>query len=346
MLVDYIGLGVRLSDVVTLKSALAERANQTGGSLTYAKGTDILGSSEDGFAEAIQAAEHADVVVLALGESDAMSGEAGSRADLDLPGNQQKLLETIAATGRPIVLLVFSGRPLVLTWASEHIPAIMEVWFPGTEAGSAIANVLYGDVVPTGKLPMSFPRSVGQEPLYYNHFATGRPAAGIDQTPPTTPQARFVSRYLDVPNDPLFPFGFGLSYSKFSYSDVHVSRADIPLREAQNSKASKLISATAIVRNDGERAATEIVQCYVRNLGASLEQPVRSLRGFARVSLNPAESKKISFDLGFPELSFVNSEAQQVMEPTHYTIWIGGSSLATEHADFGVTPEHKPRAAR
>jgi beta-glucosidase len=332
------GDGPGLNDVVTVKAALEARAKQYGGSVLYAKGTDISGTSEAGFAEAVQAAKQADVVVLALGEAEWMSGEAGSRAHLDLPGNQEKLLKTIAGTGRPIVLLVFSGRPLVLTWAAQHIPAIMEVWFPGTEAGSAIANVLYGDISPSGKLPMSFPWAVGQEPLYYNQFPTGRPATGVDLTQPPGPDSRFVSRYIDVPNSALFPFGYGLSYTSFAYGKVSLSRTSVPLHEANNQNAQKLITATVTVTNTGDRAATEVVQCYVRNLGASVEQPVRGLKGFARVTLKPGESRQVSFNLGFPELSFYNAESKAVIEPTHYTVWIGGSSLATEEANFNVTP--------
>ena len=163
-------------DIITIRQALEDRAKKTGGQLVYAKGTDIETTTQSGFAEAVEAARNSDVAVLALGESNSMSGEAGSRAYLDLPGNQEQLLEAVAATGKPVVLLVFSGRPLVLDWAAKHVAAIMEVWFPGTEAGNAIADVLYGDVSPSGKLPMSFPRAVGQEPLYYNQFPTGRPA--------------------------------------------------------------------------------------------------------------------------------------------------------------------------
>jgi beta-glucosidase len=267
-----------------------------------------------------------------------MSGEAGSRSHLDLPGNQQALLEKVVATGRPIVLLVFSGRPLVLTWAANHVAAIMEAWFPGTEAGSAIDRVLYGDVSPSGKLPMSFPRDIGQEPVYYNQFPTGRPALGADLFKPPDGNSRFVSRYIDVPNDALFPFGYGLSYAHFVYTGVNVSRPNIPLHEAQSADSLKLITATATIKNDGDRPATEVVQCYVRNLGASLEQPVRSLQGFKRVTLNPGESRQVTFDLGFPELSFYTNEGKPTVEPTNYTVWIGGSSLATEHADFKITP--------
>jgi beta-glucosidase len=328
----------RQPDVVTVKDALEARAKATGGSLIYAKGTEILSQSEDGFMEALDAAKQADVVVLALGESSEMSGEAGSRSNLDLPGNQEKLLESIASAGRPIVLLVFSGRPLVLTWAAQHIPAILEAWFPGTEGGNAIANLLYGDDAPSGKLPMSFPRDVGQEPFYYNQFPTGRPPAHADLTQPPTGDSRFISRYIDVPNDALFSFGYGLTYTEFAYKDVNVSRPSVPLGEAKRSDARNLITASATVTNTGSRTATEVVQCYVRNFGTSLEQPVRSLQGFSRVTLRPGESTKVSFELGFAELSFYDNTGNAVIEPTDYTVWIGGSSTAQEHDTFRIVP--------
>ena len=286
----------------------------------------------------MEAARQADVAVLALGESSEMSGEAGSRAYLNLPGNQEKLLEAVAATGRPIVLLVFSGRPLVLNWAAQHIPAIMETWFPGTEAGNAIADLLYGDVVPSGKLPMSFPRAVGQEPLYYNQFPTGRPPVGLDLAQPPSFDSRFFSRYIDVPNDALFPFGYGLSYTQFAYETVAVSRKAVPFGEASRSDAHELVIVTATIRNTGNRAGTEVVQCYVRNLGASMEQPVRSLEGFQRVTLKAGESRQVSFNLGFPELSFYNNAGRAVIEQTDYTVWVGGSSLAADHAEFRIVP--------
>jgi beta-glucosidase len=323
-------------DIVTLRQVLAQRAQQLGTTLLYSEGTEIDSSSQAGFAEAVEAAHSADVVILALGESSAMSGEAGSRAFLDLPGNQQQLLEAVVAAGKPVVLLMFSGRPLVLDWAAKHVPAIMEVWFPGTEAGNAIANVLYGDVSPSGKLPMSFPRAVGQEPLYYNQFPTGRPPTGIDLSKPPADGTRFFSRYIDVPNSALFPFGYGLSYSSFSYHDVKVSKGSIPLAQALSAQTLPLLEATAIVTNTGDRTATEVAQCYVRNLGASIEQPVRSLEGFRRVTLAPGESKQINFDLGFKELSFFNWDSKPTIEATHYTVWIGGSSLASQEATFDV----------
>jgi beta-glucosidase len=336
-----------LHDTITLRKALAERTQQLGGTLLYAKGTEIDDPSQAGFPAAIEAARASDVAILALGESSRMSGEAGSRTSLDLPGNQQQLLEAVAATGKPVVLLIFSGRPLVLNWAAQHIPAIMETWFPGTEAGNAIADVLYGDVSPSGKLPMSFPRAVGQEPLYYNQFPTGRPPTGIDLSKPPTGDSRFFSRYIDVPNDSLFPFGYGLSYSTFSYRDVKVSRTSIPLPQALANRSTPLLEATATVTNTGDRTATEVVQCYVRNLGASIEQPVRSLKGFERVTLLPGESKQVSFPLGFNELSFFNLESIPMIEASHYTVWIGGDSLASEEASFVVvSPEGKNHSAR
>jgi beta-glucosidase len=323
-------------DIITLRQALAERAEQSGSTLLYSSGTAIDDASQAGFAEAVEAARAADVVILALGESGAMSGEAGSRAHLDLPGNQQQLLEAVVAVGKPVVLLIFSGRPLVLDWAAKHVPAIMEVWFPGTEAGNAMSNILFGDASPSGKLPMSFPRALGQEPLYYNQPPTGRPPTGIDLSKPSGDGTRFFSRYIDVPNSALFPFGYGLSYSSFSYTDVQVSKSSIPLPQALANRTTPLLEATAIVTNTGSRTATEVVQCYVRNLGASIEQPVRSLKGFLRVTLAPGESKKVSFNLGFNELSFFNLESKPTIEPTHYTVWIGGSSLAAEEATFEV----------
>ena len=324
-------------DTVTVKAALEARAKQSGATLTYVKGTEINGTSESGFADAVHAAEQSDVVVMALGESVSMSGEAGSRATLDLPGNQEKLLEEVTATGRPVVLLVFSGRPLALSWAAQHVTAIVEAWFPGTEAGNAVADVLYGDVSPSGKLPMSFPVAVGQEPLYYNQFPTGRPPVGLDLQKPPGGDSRFFSRYIDMPNAALFPFGYGLSYTKFAYGSVVLSRATVPVEEANREDAKKIVTATVTVTNTGSRAATEVVQCYVRNLGASVEQPVRSLEGFVRVALKPGESRQVTFDLGFSELSFYNVEGKAVVEPTDYTVWIGGDSLATGNASFKLT---------
>jgi beta-glucosidase len=273
---------------------------------------------------------------MALGESSDMSGEAASRAHIDLPGNQEQLLEAVQATGKPIILLIFSGRPLVLDWAAAHIPAIMEVWFPGVETGPAIADVLYGVVAPSGKLTMSFPRAVGQEPLYYNQLPTGRP---IQQPDPAHPEihveTKYVSRYLDVPNDALFPFGHGLTYTTFRYANISISHPTVSAKELTTNQKAQPVIATAEVTNTGSREGTEIVQCYVNIRGASTEQPVRTLKGFARITLNPGESRTVRFPLGFEELSFYNAKAQATVEPgAEYTVYIGGSSTAEQATHF------------
>jgi beta-glucosidase len=325
-------------DVRTLRATMAERAQQSSATLTYAKGTEISGTSNSGFAAAVAAAQNSDVAILALGESSDMTGEAASRAFLDLPGNQQQLLEAVVATGKPVVLLIFSGRPLVLDWAAQHVSAIMEVWYPGVEAGPAIADTLFGDVAPSGKLTMSFPRAVGQEPLYYNQLPTGRPIQHADPAHPGYVEMKFVSRYLDVPNDALFPFGHGLSYSTFGYSSISLSTQSISSSSLMRDQNSQPIVATATVTNTGKRRATEIVQCYINIRGASTEQPVRNLKGFTRVTLDPGQTQTVQFPLGFNELSFYNAKAQQVVEPADYTVYIGGSSTATNAAHFATTP--------
>jgi beta-glucosidase len=324
-------------DVRTLRATMVEQAQQTGEILTYEKGTEISGTSDSGFAAAVAAANNSDVAILALGESSDMSGEAASRAHLDLPGNQQQLLEAVVATGKPVVLLVFSGRPLVLDWAAQHVPAIMEVWFPGVETGPAIVETLFGDVAPSGKLTMSFPRAVGQEPLYYNQLPTGRPIQHADPAHPGYVEMKYVSRYLDVPNDALFPFGHGLTYSTFGYSGVSLSTQSISSASLMRDQKSQPVVATATVTNTGKRRATEIVQCYVNIRGASTEQPVGNLKGFTRITLDPGQSQTVHFPLGFGELSFYNVKAQQVVEPADYSVYIGGSSTATNAAHFTTT---------
>ncbi len=331
-------MGARNDDIVTLRRAMEEHCRQAGCSLDYQRGTEIDSASETGFGAALEAARKADVVVLTLGEGQGMSGEAASRTELDLPGNQQQLLEAITNLGKPTVLVVFSGRPLVLDWAAAHVPAIVEAWFLGDEVGPALTGVLFGDVNPSGRVPMSFPRAVGQEPLYYAQLPTGRPADGRDLVPSDGAKGtKFFSRYLDVRNDALFPFGYGLSYTRFVYSDVTVSAATIPLSTANGAgHISPLVAVTATLKNTGSRAGAEVAQLYVNNNGTSLSQPVRQLKGFQRVTLQPGESKQITFNLGFEELSFYNAESKQVIEPTHYRLWVGGSSLASQSATFEV----------
>lgn len=324
-------------DVVTLRAALEQHAQRNGTTLVYAKGTDISGASEGGFDEALNAARSADVVILALGESSAMSGEAASRAHLNLPGNQQRLMEVIVATGKPVILLVFSGRPLVLDWAASHVPSIMEVWFPGVETGPAIIETLFGDVPPSGKLTMGFPRAVGQEPLYYNQLPTGRPEQFPDPKHPGPVETKYVSKYLDVPNSALFPFGHGLSYTTFAYSDVRVSVPAVSVGALTSDHDAHPVHVTATVTNTGHRRGSEIVQCYVRITGASVEEPVRSLKGFTRLTLDQGESKSVDFPLGFEELSFFDADNRRIVEPADYTVFIGGSSTADQFAEFQAT---------
>jgi beta-glucosidase len=325
------------ADVVTLRTALTSRMQQGGRQVLYAKGTEILATGESGFAEAIAAAKQADVVLLALGEDSLwMSGEAASRAHLGLPGNQQQLLEAVAATGKPLVLIVFSGRPLTLTWAASHVPAILQAWFPGVQAGPALVRTLFGDVSPSGKLTVSMPHSVGQEPLHYDALNTGRPADGVDLSrPPGNHGEKYHSRYVDEPNAALFPFGYGLSYTKFTYSPLDLSTSQVSASGLNQKKVQALYVSTT-VRNAGSRAGDEIVELYVRLRGTSVALPVRQLEGFRRVALAPGESKRVEFTVGRDELAFWNIDMQDLVEPASATVWIGPSSVEGESAEFVI----------
>ncbi|HSZ16954.1 MAG TPA: glycoside hydrolase family 3 C-terminal domain-containing protein [Terracidiphilus sp.] len=345
-------------NVITLKQELSQRL---GDRLLYAEGCGPLAGEdakilqrvtfggsvagaqdqplpddEKSIAEAVDIAKQSDVAILALGEpANWMEGEAASRVHLGFTGNQEKLLESVVATGKPVILVVLAGRPLELKWAAEHVPAILEAWSPGLEAGPAVADVLFGDVNPSGKLPASFPRAVGQEPLYYAQMPTGRPAH-VDLTHmPSNAAEKFVSRYVDEQNSALFPFGWGLSYTRFHYAQPTLSRTEAPLQDVLSNRT----PATTVgvdVTNTGSVAGTEVVQLYLRNTEASVEQPVRELKGFARVELAPGETKHLAFPLGFDELSFYNVDAKRTVEATTYNIWVGGSSLAEAEADFKI----------
>jgi beta-glucosidase len=324
-------------DAVTLRSALQQRAKEANFSVLFSKGTTITGADQSGFAEAVKAAQQSDVVVLALGEAGDMTGEAASRAHLDLPGNQQQLLEAIAATGKPVVLLVFSGRPLAITWAAAHIPAIMQTWFPGVQAGPALVDTLFGDADPSGRLPVSIPRSVGQEPLYYAALPTGRPASPeIDlSVPPTGHGDKYVSRYLDENNAPLFSFGHGLSYTTFSYTAPEVGSKSVSA-QALNAGTASPVTVSAEIKNTGARAGDEVVQLYIRLRGTSVSRPVRELRGFQRVHLAPGESKRVQFELGKDELSFWNAEMKHEVEPAAVSVWIAPDSAQGQPASFEI----------
>src|SRR5947209_3790876 len=302
MLGSWAGQG-RPEDVVTLYAALSQRIGTT--RIRYAKGSAIIEGSDEQIAEAVQQAQQSDLVILALGENaPEMTGEAASRAHLGLPGRQQLLLEAIAATGKPVVLILFSGRPLTLPWTFEHVPTVLAAWFPGMQAGPALVGTLFGESTPSGRLVVSWPRSVGQEPLYYNALSTGRPAGDTDLSrPPPGGTAKYVSRYIDEQNSPQFPFGFGLSYTSFRYGQPQISVKEVSARalnqELRLSKrqAGGRVSVSAEVTNTGVREGEETVQLYVRLQGTSVAQPVRALKGFQRIRLAPGETRKVTFNL-------------------------------------------------
>ena len=284
----------------------------------------------------MKAANGADLVLLALGEDADSSGEAGSRAHLDLPGNQQKLLEAIAATGKPIVLILFSGRPLVLTPVVPRVRALVEAWFPGVQAGPALVRTLFGDSNPSGRLTVSFPRAVGQEPLYYNALSTGRPAEGIDLTHrPRNAAERYHSRYIDELNSPMFPFGYGLSYTQFAYSPLTLSAKTLSARELNSGQAGPM-RVSAEVKNTGGRSGEEVVQLYIRQQGTSVARPVRELKGFRRITLAPGESKRVEFTIGRDELAFWNIAMKDVVEPARVTVWVAPSSVEGSQASFEI----------
>jgi len=270
--------------------------------------------------EAISVANQADVIVAALGEAAEMSGEASSRTSIEIPGIQRELLKALLNTGKPVVLVLFTGRPLALTWEQQHVPAIINVWFGGSEAGHAIADVLYGDVNPSGKLSTTFPQNIGQVPIFYNHKNTGRPL------PEGKWFQKFRSNYLDVSNDPLYPFGYGLSYTNFSYSDITLSSSSM--------KPGQKISASVTVTNNGSRDGKEVVQLYIRDIVGTSTRPVKELRGFQKIELKAGASKTVSFDITVNDLKYYNYELKYVAEPGDFKIFIGGNSRDVKEANF------------
>ena len=349
MLGSWAGQG-RAEDVITLRTALTQRLGAD--RVHYAKGTEIIGGSDEQLAEAVKTAQESDVVILALGENaPEMTGEAASRAHLGLPGHQEQLLEKIAATGKPVVLLLFSGRPLTFPWAFEHVPAVMAGWFPGIQAGPALVRTLFGEVSPSGKLPVSWPRSVGQEPLYYDALNTGRPAGSIDLTrPPKNSDEKYVSRYIDEQNTPQFPFGYGLTYTTFRYGATQTSSPfskvapelsaqalNAQLR-ANDSQPNRALAVSAEITNTGTRAGEETVQCYVRLQGTSVALPVRALSGFQRISLAPGEKKEVTFELGPEAFAFWNDQNKFVVEPARLTVWMSPDSAHGEGRTLEIAP--------
>jgi beta-glucosidase len=304
-------------DVVTVLQGIKARAG-TGTDVRFAKGCGIADSATTGFADAVAVARGADVALLVLGEGAEMSGEAASRSSLALPGVQEQLLEAVQGTGTPVVLVVMSGRPLSIAWAAERVPAIVQAWALGVETGHALADVLFGDVAPSGKLPVTVPRTVGQVPFYYNHKNTGRPPADV----------KWTSKYIDLPSSPLFPFGHGLSYTTFDYKDLKLSAATIA--------ASESLRVSATVTNTGAREGTEVAQLYVRDEVASVTRPVRQLAGFRRVTLKPGEARSIVFAIGPKELGFYDREMRFRVEPGRFRVFVGGSSVGGLDGTFAV----------
>lgn len=323
----------------TLKEAmtryLAGKAN-----VLYAQGSNIYldeeqqkqiefgrpinrGNQQQMMSEALDIAKKSDVVVACLGEMAEMSGECASRSDLCLPDAQMMLLKELVKTGKPVVLLNYSGRPTVLKWESENVPAIMNVWFAGSETGDAICDVLFGDKVPTGKTVNSFPQNVGQLPLYYNHLNTGRPVPdGSDRF------YKYQSNYMDVRNDALYPFGYGLSYTTYDYSDVSLS--------ADHMTADGTVKASVTVKNTGSRDGDEIVQLYIRDISASMARPVKELKGFKRIHLKSDESARVTFDITREQLQFYNHDLKQVVEPGDFNIMVGPNSRDVKTAKLTV----------
>jgi beta-glucosidase len=308
----------KAEDVVTVRKGIETAL--PGATVSYAQGCDPECASEGGFAEAVTAAQSAEATVLALGESAAMSGEASARANIDLPGKQQQLLEAVANTGKPFVVVLMNGRPLTLEAVAAKAPAILEAWFPGIEAGNAVADVLFGKVNPGGKLPVTFPRNVGQIPLYYNHEPTGRPA---------DPENKYTSKYLDSPVTPLYPFGYGLSYTSFDVANVGLS--------ADTMRAKGHVDVSADVSNTGSRAGDEVVQLYIHDPVASISQPVRRLRGFERVTLEPGQTKTVTFRLDRSDVGFFDEDGRLVVEPGEIDVYVGDSSEAPLGGSFEVT---------
>ncbi|RFZ81088.1 beta-glucosidase BglX [Mucilaginibacter terrenus] len=271
-------------------------------------------SPEDMMDEAVKAAKKSDIIVAVVGESQSMSGESSSRSDIDIPESQKNMLKALAKTGKPMVIVLFNGRPLSLTWENENAAAILDVWAPGTEAGNAIGEVLFGNYNPSGKITATFPRSVGQIPIYYNHKNTGRPY--------TDGPTKFKSNYLDISNDPLYPFGYGLSYTTFNYSSIKLSKTKL--------KGNETLKATVTVTNTGKYAGEETVQLYIGDPVASISRSVKELKGFSKVILQPGQQKEVSFNITPELLKFYNTQLKYDWEPGEFTIEVGTNSYDTQ----------------
>ena len=295
--------------------SIKEGFEAKGSDFKYAKGCEIIEGDTSNFEKAVSTAKASDIVVMVMGESERMSGEAASRSSIKLPGLQQKLIAEIKILGKPIVLVLLNGRPLDLSWESETVDAIVEAWFPGSSGGHAIADVLFGDYNPSGKLPVTFPRNIGQIPIFYNHKNTGRPI-NIEGPDPRDP--RYVSKYFDVENSPLFHFGYGLSYTSFEYKDVAIDSNTLLL----NSR----ITVTASITNTGDFDGEEIAQLYIKDKFGSITRPVKELKGFEKIFLKKGETKTVEFVITANDLKFYDNNLNFVNEAGDYELFVAGSS--------------------
>jgi len=285
----------------------------------YAQGCDALCTSTAGFSAAVQAANTSALTVLVVGEPASYSGEASSRAHIDLPGHQQNLIQAVAATGKPYVVVLMNGRPLTVNWLADNAPGLLEAWQPGTEGGNAVADVLFGTVNPSGKLPVTFPRDVGQIPIYYNQLPTGRPA---------DPNNKYTSKYLDIPNTPLYPFGYGLSYTSFAFDNLRVSPSSIT--------ANGTVTVRADITNTGQTSGTDVAQLYIHNLDARILQPVRQLEGFNRVSLAPGQTRTVTFTLNRSNLGYYDNSGGYQVQPGAFDVFVGDSSTGGLQGGFSL----------
>ncbi|WP_026704744.1 glycoside hydrolase family 3 N-terminal domain-containing protein [Flavobacterium soli] len=311
---SWAALGERDGFATSIKEGITKFLGNTA-NVTFDEGVEIQSTKRDLMQKAIDNAKKADVIVAVMGERENMTGEAASQTNIDLPGIQKEFLAELKKLGKPIVLVLFNGRPLTLTWENENMDAILEAWFPGSRGGDAVAQTLFGQNNPSGKLPITFPRNVGQVPIYYNHKNTGRPYLGLSD-----PEQKYKSRYTDVDNSPLFAFGYGLSYTTFSYSNLRVSSAKI--------KFNQKLKVTVDVANTGNYDGAEVVQLYIKDVVGSVTRPVRELKGFERVELKKGEKKTVTFEISSEDLKFYNIDMNNVAEAGDFEVFIGGSSNA------------------
>lgn len=317
---SWAALGDRSGFATSVKEGVANYLKNVS-NVTFDQGIEIQSTKRDMMQKALDNAKNADVIVAIMGERENMTGEAASQTNIDLPGLQKEFLAELKKLGKPIVLVLLNGRPLTLTWENENMDAILEAWWPGTRGGDAIAQTLYGANNPNGKLPMSFPRQVGQLPLYYNHKNTGRPYLG-----PTDPEQKYKSQYTDVGNSPLYPFGFGLSYTTFEYSNMNISAKKINFNDK--------LKVSVDVKNTGNYDGQEVVQLYIRDLVGSVTRPVKELKGFEKITLKKGESKTVSFEISSEDLKFYNINMKNEAEAGIFEVFLGENSDTDRKASF------------